>query len=204
MAIELSLTQFLTYSSKVSTSAKINYVRQVKNSEYDPSVDYWKKLRDEIKKTHEKNLPIEDLLELPKRVSEKKAKNYQRAVTKYVSFIRKNNASYFPVGKSFWSYSDDLFVRTSPEIGLTIDGKNFLVKNYYKKKDTNTKVTKRNIGSTLTMMQLSEKDFAVDSSEFSVLNLQNGGLITAKPLMSESVLELELEAQNFVNIWNKV
>lgn len=74
MAIELSLTQFLTYSSKVSTSAKINYIRQVKNSEYDPSVDYWKKSCDEIKKTHEKNLPIEDLLELPKRVSEKRQK----------------------------------------------------------------------------------------------------------------------------------
>lgn len=65
ITIKVSLTQFLTYSSKVSTGAKINYVKQIKNSpEYHPGIDYWKPLRDEIKRLHRNNLPIEDLKNL--------------------------------------------------------------------------------------------------------------------------------------------
>lgn len=52
--IKISLTQFLDYSAKVSTSAKINKVKEIKRSPgYHPAFDYWKPLRDAIKKIHE-------------------------------------------------------------------------------------------------------------------------------------------------------
>lgn len=40
--IQISLTQFLDYSAKVSTSAKINKVKEIKHSpDYHPAFDYW-------------------------------------------------------------------------------------------------------------------------------------------------------------------
>lgn len=206
MSINVSLTQFLTFTSKISTGAKVNYVKQVKlQPDYDPGFDYWKILRDRIKKIHSNGLPIDSLLELPATVNEKKQANYQRVASKYVSFIKKTGAEYFEVGKARWNYPDELFVNASPELGLKIGDKKFLVKNYYKKKDSNSKITKQNINSTLTLMQLSTKDFEMDSDmSYAVLNLQNGKLIEASPLQSDSVLNLEVDAQTIVNIWKQV
>lgn len=150
-------------------------------------------------------MPIDSLLELPATVNEKKQANYQRVASKYVSFIKKTGAEYFEVGKARWNYPDELFVNASPELGLKIGDKKFLVKNYYKKKDSNSKITKQNINSTLTLMQLSTKDFEMDSDmSYAVLNLQNGKLIEASPLQSDSVLNLEVDAQTIVNIWKQV
>ena len=206
MSIYVSSTQFLTYTAKVSTSAKINEVKKIKHSpDYNPAIDYWKQLRDEIKRLHENNLSFEELPSLINKVSDTKRKNYSRVISKYLTFLKSNEVKYFSSGKSYWMLSNDLFVRTNPEMGLTVNGKNLYVKNWYKNADNNTKVTKRNINSSLTMMQLSERDFRLDDNEnFAVLNLQNGKIIEASPLISESILELEVEAANFVNIWNKI
>jgi len=206
ITINISLTQFLTYSSKVSTSARINYVRQIKNSpDYHPSIDYWKPLRDEIKRIHENNIPIENLKNLLSIVDEKKVKNYTSLINSYIRFINKNNVEYFPCGKAFWKLSDELFVGSSPELGLIVNGKKYYVKNYYKKKDSDSKITQRNIKSTLTLMQLSDKNFPLEqNSNFAVLNLQNGKLIEAQPLLSESIMELEIDAKSFVDIWSRI
>lgn len=206
MSINISLTQFLGYSTKVSTSAKIKAVRDIKNSpDYHPAFDYWKPLRDEIKRLHENNLPIENLKDLLTRINEKKAKNFSGAINTYIHFVKKNEVSYFPVGKSYWKLTDDLFVGSSPELGLIVNGKKLYVKIFYKKKSADTKLTKRNIQSTLTLMQLADRDFEMEpDSNFAILNLQNGKLIEASPLQSESILELELDAETFVNTWNRV
>ena len=206
MSINVSLTQFLTYTSKVSTSAKIKAVRDIKNSPgYHPSIDYWKPLRDEIKRLHENNLPIENLNNLLLSINEKKVKNYTGAINTYIQFIKKNDVAYFKTGKSSWKLTDDLFVGASPELGLVVNGKKLYVKVYYKKKSSDAKLTKRNIQSSLTLMQLAEKDFQMEpDSNFAILNLQNGKIIEAGPLRSEDVLELEVDAQNFVTTWNRV
>ena len=206
MTVNISLTQFLSFSTKVSTSAKINEIRRIKNApDYEPATDYWKQLRDEIKRIFEKNLPIETLLSLSDRVSEKKRKNYSRAISKFLLFAKNNELEYFKTGKSFWKLSDDLFVGTSPELGLIVNGKKYYVKNWYKKPANDTKVSQRNIQSALTMMQISDCDFSKkENDQFAVLNLQNGKLIEAKPLLSEAVLELETDARTFVDIWSRV
>lgn len=206
MSINISLTQFLVYSTKVSTSAKIKAVRDIKNApDYHPAFDYWKPLRDEIKRLHENNLPIDNLKDLLTRIDEKKAKNFSGAINTYIHFVKKNDVSYFPVGKSYWKLTDDLFIGSSPELGLIVNGKKLYVKNFYKKKTADTKLTKRNIQSTLTLMQLADRDFEMEpDSNFAILNLQNGKLIEASPLQSENILELELDAETFVNTWNRV
>lgn len=206
MTVNISLTQFLSYSSKVSTSAKMNEIKRIKNNDdYSPATDYWKPLRDEIKRLYENGIPINELALLVEQVNEKKKRNYARAISKFLHFSNSNNPVYFETGKSFWKLSDELFVGTSPELGLTIDGQNYYVKNWYKKPTKDAKVNQRNIQSALTMMQLSECNFSKNSTDkFAILNLQNGKLIEAKPLISEAILELEFDAHMFVDIWNKI
>lgn len=204
--INISLTQFLNYSAKVSTSAKINEVKKIKSAPgYSPAIDYWKKLRDKIKYTHENNLPIENLRELLIGISPKDFDNYSRVINAYIKFINKNNVEYFPVGKAFWQYSDDFFVGSNPELGLIINGKKYYIKNYYKKPEPNTRITQRNIKSTLTLMQIAKPNFEIDpNASFAVLNLQNGKLIEGTFPDDSNILELELDAQQFINMWNRL
>lgn len=206
ISIYVSSTQFLTYTAKVSTSAKINEVKKIKHApSYRPSIDYWKQLRDEIKRLHENKSSFEELPNLISKVPEAKQKNYSRAISKYSAFLNSNDVEYFTPGKSYWKLSNELFVRTSPELGLIVNGKKLYVKNWYKKADNNTKITKRNINYSLTMMQLSDRDFKINDNEnFAVLNLQTGKIIEASPLVSEAILELKVESDNFVNIWIKI
>lgn len=204
--IKISLTSLLTYSAKVSKSAKIKFVRDTKTSgPYSPAIDHWKQLRDAIKKVHEENLPVESLRNLLKVVSDKKIKTYSRAINEYIKFVNKNDIKYFPVGKAYWKHSDDLLVSSSPELGLFINGDRYYVKIYYKKKTKDTKVTSRNINSILTLMQVAKKDFDIEpNAKFAVLNLQNGNLIVANSLNPDDLFELEMEADDFINIWNKM
>ena len=100
--------------------------------------------------------------------------------------------------------NDELYVSSSPELGLIINGKKYYVKNYYKKHDDKTKVILKNINSTLTLMSLSKTNFKIEpDATFAVINFQNGKLIEAKTPSADSLLELEIEAENFINIWNK-
>ncbi|MGY3748097.1 hypothetical protein ACWN8P_12635 [Vagococcus salmoninarum] len=209
MSVNVSLTQFTTFSTKINTGAKIAYVRKdIKNAtDYHPAFDYWKALRDEIKRIHEHGLPIENLRYLVdlNQVDEKKLVNYRQAINTYIRFVNKHNVEYFQVGKSFWSLRGELHINTSPELGLIVDGQKYYVKNYYKKRNAVNKIDKRNIKSTLTLMQLSEKDFTADqSAKYAVLNFQNGKLIESGPIVSEDVLELETDAEFLLHIWNQV
>lgn len=109
------------------------------------------------------------------------------------------------MGKAYWKHSDDLLVSSSPELGLFINGDRYYVKIYYKKKTKDTKVTSRNINSILTLMQVAKKDFDIEpNAKFAVLNLQNGNLIVANSLNPDDLFELEMEADDFINIWNKM
>lgn len=201
----ISLTQFIDFSTKVSTSAKINFIKKVKSDpDYSPAIDYWKQLRDEIRRIHEKGLPIEDLYNLSNNVSDAKKENYIKNIRNYVKFVKKHEVEFFSTGKGFWQY-DSLHVRTAPELGLKIDGQNYLIKNYYKKNSKNTKLTKKSIATTLTMMDLSMLEFEKPpNTKFAVINLQKGAIHESTPIMESDVLELKIEAGTLLDIWKQV
>lgn len=203
LTIKISLTQFLTFNSKISTSARINCVDNIKNGpEYFPGLDYWKQLRDAIKITLKNGDNISNILSTVNSVKEDKRANYLRVANKMIHFINQHEVEYFETGHAFWEFEDELSVSASPELGLKIDGERYLLKNYYKKPNSNSKVTKSNIKSTLTLMSLAKYDFDANTSKLAVLNLQNGKLSTADPVSVPTKLALNIDAQNFINIWN--
>ena len=200
--VQIGLTQFIEFSTKGS-SAKLNAVRKIKyQDDYHPAKDYWKQLRDGIIKFHEENLDLEFFDYLLEGIDEKKKKNYKHSISQYLSFIKKRNIEWFSPGKSAW-FTDDFSVRSSPELGLIIDGEPHLVKLYFKGKSE--KIDIRNIKSTLTLLSSSTYDKSHQPSvNKSVLNLQNKKLYINSELNEELLLALKSEAGQFMFLWNNI
>lgn len=202
--IRISLTQFLTYTAKASTSAKMHYVRDIKDSpNYDPSFDYWKGLRDKIKATLKANSSLDEIVNYAAAAGERKSENYLRVANKFRAFLKGKDYKYFETGHSVWNNSPDMSIIASPELGLIIDGQRYFIKNYYKKKKSDEKVTQRYINSTLTLMQLAEPNFDTSDGIFAVLNLQNGKLIEQKPLIDDAIMAFKIDAATFADIWQR-
>lgn len=203
MTVRISLTQFIHFKASISTSARISVVRNIKENDYSPAVDYWLDLRKAINKFSEGKINIEELNNVVDSVSLRKKANYRKAIDRFAHFIEKNNVSFFPVNKSFWSY-EDLIVSASPELGMFINNEKFLVKIFYNIKKPEEKVTKRNIMPTLSLLNIANKA-SEQSQQVGLLNLQNGKLLTPKnSSLDTNLLELQLDAKTFLDYWGMV
>lgn len=204
----ISLTQYLTFTGKVSTEAKLNAVKKIKyDSSYSPATDYWKLLRDKVFEVLSTGSDIEQIRSVLSSVSDDSKKaNYERDINKLIGFFKKRKVQHFDTGSASIKISDDLSLNANPEIGLYIDGAPYLLKIYYKKPDATTKITKKNIQSTLTAMSLAKKNFDVPSeTKIAVLNLQNGKLIelSGKPSQQEVQL-LDVDLRMFDLFWTSI
>lgn len=154
--IKVGLTQFLDFTLK-SSAAKTNFVKNLKSQpEYQPAFDYWKQLRDTFIKFHQNELPFECFETLVQTVDQKKKQNYIDVIKQYKKFIKNKDVSWFDPGKSHW-ISDDLIVRSSPELALLINDEPHLIKLFFKGKKE--RIDKYNINSTLTL--LNESTFSI-------------------------------------------
>lgn len=208
MTVKLSLTQFLNFKAKVSTGAKINYLKtQVKYADYNFFSDYWLPLRQKIQQFANGSLTPNELLQYAQSVSESKnkRKNYVKDTRNFLHFIDKTRPTFFEVGKSSWNFNDLLTISASPELGIiTNSGKKYLLKIFYTVKKDDEKFMKQNILPTLTMMDIANKNFNPQNAIPAVLNLRNGRLIeldkSKKPGIGNQ--ELLVDAQQILNIWN--
>lgn len=198
----IGLTQFIGFTVNGS-AAKINTVRRIKyQPDYNPAFDYWKPLRDQISKFHSENLDLSCFETLISNVHDKKKQNYITAIKQYKKFLKGKEIIWFDPGKSHW-ISNDLVVRSSPELGLIIDGTAHLVKLYFKGKSE--KVDKRNISTSLTLLNQSiyDKNHNMDLNH-SVLNINKNKLLTNNQVNPDNLIALDSEASQFIYIWNQV
>lgn len=203
MAVKISLTQFIHFKAAVSTRARISAVQRIKNNEYSPAIDYWLDLRNAINKFSERRITLEELNTLADSENERKKANYSKAINRFSNFISKNNVSFFPVNKSNWEY-EGLVITASPEVGMIIGDSRFLVKIFYNVKKPDEKVTKRNIMPSLSLLDIANKASNHDR-QVGLLNLQNGKLLTPdNSKLETSLLELQIDAKNFMNFWEMV
>lgn len=203
MTVKISLTQFIHFKAAVSTRARISAVQRIKNNEYSPAIDYWLDLRNAINKFSERRITLEELNTLADSENERKKANYSKAINRFSNFISKNNVSFFPVNKSNWEY-EGLVITASPEVGMIIGDSRFLVKIFYNVKKPDEKVTKRNIMPSLSLLDIANKASNHDR-QVGLLNLQNGKLLTPdNSKLETSLLELQIDAKNFMNFWEMV
>lgn len=200
--ISLGLTQFIDFTAKGS-SARLSMVRKIKyQDEYHPAFDYWKILRESIIHLHQENLSVRYLDSIIENVDEKKRKNYTIAIRQYKKFLKNKEIQYFNPGKSFWTY-DNLAIRSTPELGLTIDGIPHVIKLYFKGK--NEKVDKRNAKTAATLLQSSNFENPLNENiKYSILNIDKNNLISNTTISADTILTLESEANQFLYLWNKV
>lgn len=198
----IGLTQFIDFTVKGS-AAKVTMVRNIKYQEdYHPAFDYWKQLRDGIIKFHEEDLKSDFLDALVEGVDEKKKENYALALRQYRKFLKNKEITWFNPGKSTW-LNNDIAVRSSPELGLIINGIPHLIKLYFKGKTE--KVDKRTSKTILALMNTSSYDVNhPDSMHHSVLNIQRNNFITDDKVNQDQLLALESEATQFMHIWNNI
>ncbi|MHC8969142.1 hypothetical protein [Priestia aryabhattai] len=198
----IGLTQFIDFTVKGS-SAKTTMVRKVKyQPDYHPAFDYWKPLRDQIIKFHSEDLSLGCFDKLINTVHDNKKQNYIHAVKQYKKFLKDKDLIWFNPGKSYW-VSDELVVRSSPELGLIVDGEPHLIKLYFKGKSE--KIDKRNISTALTLLNTSsyEHDHSM-KLKYSVFNINKGRLLSDSNVNPDNLIALESEASQFIYIWNKI
>ncbi|PEM15210.1 hypothetical protein SAMN04487922_13426 [Bacillus toyonensis] len=199
--VKVGLTQFLDFTLKGS-AAKTNFVKNLKSQpDYHPAFDFWKQLRDTIIKFHQKDLPFECFETLVQTVDQRKKQNYIDVIKQYKKFIKNKDITWFDPGKSNW-ISDDLVVRSSPELGLLINDEPHLIKLYFKGKKE--RIDRYNINSTLTL--LNESTFSIDheSVNYTVLNIQKNKTYTNNSINNDYLIALESEANQLCYIWNKM
>ena len=206
MPIKLSLTQFITFKSKVSTSARINYLRtQVKGSDYSPAIDYWRPLRSKIKQFARGEITENQLQSFASSVPENKRKNYVKDTRNFLYFVQNYSPNFFEVNKASWNFGDRLVISATPELGVkNANGEKYLIKNFYTVKKPDDKLIIRNILPSLTLMQFANQDTIKQGATPAILNLRNGKLITATPSDLIDPIELEIDAQQIIDIWDKI
>ncbi|MZF02827.1 hypothetical protein GRA91_05310, partial [Bacillus anthracis] len=98
--------------------------------------------------------------------------------------------------------SDNLIVRSSPELGLLINDEPHLIKLFFKGKKE--RIDKYNINSTLTL--LNESTFSNEHKDvnYTVLNIQKNRMYTNNSINNNHVIALESEAHQLCYLWNKM
>ena len=181
--------------------AKMNKITEIKNQgDYHPVKDHWKQLRDRIKLCYEKNQSLDDLDSLLTEVHERKMNSYTQAIKALKKFTRNKKIEWFDPPKSFWTSKNGLVVRSSPELGLVIDGVPHLIKLFFK--GTTEKINERNLQPILTLMlEAQYKDPYPSNIVFAVLNVKTAKLHVATQANPKILQALQLEAQTFETIW---
>ena len=198
--MKLLLTQFITYKLKASTSSKITYLRNVKNNgSYSPYTDYWRQLRQAIALVANNIENMEYLYTVVENADERYKDNYYRDVSRFINYVKKNNVKFISVSKAKWTYKD-LIVTASPEVGMKIGDEEYSVKIYYKVKKETEKWLAKNIAPTLNLMRSANP---MEKKTFAILNLQNGRLYS-EDKFSRDPLELEVDADTLLDIWQKI
>lgn len=193
----LSLTYFLDFVHKSGTP-KLTVVRNFKNRpEYDPATDYYKPLRHEIVRMHEQNHPKSVLDSFVAAAHAKKKGNYATAVTGYKKFLGKKAVSWFDPPKGTWS-GGGIEVTVNPEVGLSINGTEFVLKLYFKRDKLAT--NKMEIINHLMAATLADPK---KPRTFGVVDMRSGKLI-ATPLNPGLVPLLNGEAAAFATMLNLV
>ena len=130
----VTLTTFMDYVV-ASGTRKITLVRNAKTQyqrEYDPRADFYKPLREGIIEMHKAGRDLSYLDRVLSRMTDaKKLTSYPKCIEGYAACLGDKHVDYSACTPKKWA-SGGLEVRVNPELLLTIDGEQYMVKLYFK------------------------------------------------------------------------
>lgn len=133
----ISLTDLVDVVSKAG-SPKATKVRQIKNrQEYSPATDFYRPFREKLVALHESNSPKNTLLNICSGLTDiKKIKAYPDIVEGYRKWWGNKNLNWFQPPSVLYSHLG-MDVSVNPELGLSINGEQHVIKLYLKDDEVN-------------------------------------------------------------------
>jgi hypothetical protein len=195
--INISLTDFIDYVSKIGAS-KFTKVNEVfSREEYNPAFDFWKPLRDGIIDFHENKKDRSQLDKILENLTDKKKiDRYPALIESYKSFLGRKKCEWFE--PPFKDYQiNDLRIKLNPELGLEINGKLYVIKLYFKAE----KLSQSKADLILLLMDTKLKKGGYKDVTFAVLDIERKKLFDKTKLNNNHLALLEGEALSFINIW---
>jgi len=198
--INISLTDFIDYVSKIGTS-KFTIVNQIHSrDEYHPAFDFWKPLREGIIDFHKFDKDKSELDNILNELTDKKKINkYPLLIESYKTFIGRKKIEWFDPPFKEWK-TNDLLVRLNPELGLDINGNLYVIKLYFKA----DKLSQMKADLILLLMNTKLKKGDFKDATFAVLDVERNKLFEKTKLNKIHLSLLEGEAMSFVNIWKSL
>ena len=190
----ISLTDFVDFAIAAGPS-QLTKVREIANrGGYDPKFDFWKQLREGIRKLHENGTKLDPVL--VGLTDPKKIKRYPAAVKAYKKFLGKKSLGWFEPPSGLWTY-EGLTVKVNPELGLEIGGQKVAAKLYFK----DERPTRQRLRVVFELMRSS-----LDLNEGTVPGVIDVGSSRLIPPTSSEGLSVLLEAQAlaFMHLWNSI
>lgn len=198
--VQISLTDFIEYISKVGTT-KFTKVKEIKNREpYHPAFDFWKPLREKIVEIHKENKNKNLLEEVLNDLTDKNKINlYPNLISQYKSFLGRKKTEWIEPPFEDWNMND-LRIKINPEIGLFINDKPYIIKLYFKSEP----LSKAKVDLILLMMNENLKKGEFKDANFAVLDINRKKLHENCSLNNTHISILEGEALSFLKIWESI
>lgn len=202
LPLKISLTDFIDFISSSGTQ-KLNQVAAYKRrEEYGYHVDYWRELRNSITQFHTDGTLTKDYFDAvigTNFINDEKREKCRPLIENYKSFLGRKRIISKPLIKCDWEYSKDLTIRVNPELHLIINGKEQLIKLYFKKEP----LLKRQIDMALMLVKIATQD-VISGVHYTLLSLpQNKAWTQENPDMKLLPL-LKGEAENYITIYKNL
>lgn len=197
---DISLTDFVDFVIKSGTP-KMTKVRELRSrDEYEPAKDFWRTLRLGIVEMHASGLPKAHLDGVLNNLTDpRKVSAYPSRVAGYKTFLGRKTLSWFTPARDVW-ISGDLKVRINPELGLNINGADYLMKLYFKEE----KLDQRRVDTALYLMDHVLRPKVSANVVLGIVDVSEGRMFPSKGLTTNFLPLLRGEAQSFVTIWNSL
>lgn len=192
---EIYLTDFVDFVIRAGTP-KLTKVREIKTRpEYSPAVDFWKPLREALVEFHKNGKPFDDLAGTI--ADPKKLRRYPDAIRAYRKFTRNKQIAWFEPPSGVW-IAPDLRVKVNPELGLRLNGQDFIVKLYFK----DEVLTQRRLAVVLQMMKACLGAKSGLLGIVAVFDVSKSRMLPLDPSAPDITPLLIGEAASFVAMWN--
>lgn len=197
---KISLTTFVDFVI-ASGTPRITCVRNAKaiyGESYNPSVDYWRELREGIINMHETESVKNTLDQVLPSISSQKRLNYKLSIESYKSWMGRKKFLWIGTITSNWS-SNNTEVRVNPELGLNINGTDHVIKIYFRK-DPPSKLRLDTIFHLISSTRTARYKRATPG----LLDVKRGRLITSTVSVPNIGALLDGEAAAFSAMWDSI
>jgi hypothetical protein len=196
----LSLTDFVDIVSKSGTP-KATKVAQVKNRpKYEPAADFYKPIRDFLIELHRNNQAKSNLKSvLPSITDQKKRTNYPGIILGYSKWWGTKVLDWFEPPSDFFS-AHGIEVAVNPELGLTINGKRYLIKLYFK----SDPLSKTRVDIVTHLMEVALRPHCTEGEVMAVLDTRKAKLICPTVPIAHLYAALNAELAYISTLWPSV